>query len=636
MGVRGRKRFLAFVAMAICLAGGVAVWLGIRGGRPNDQPLPDEMLAAFRPAERPDGGYVSSAECQSCHPRNHASWHASFHRTMTQVASPESVRGDFTAGPFQFDGRYYALQRRGDQFWAVMDDPDRPFDPRRPEATRIERPIVLVSGSHHLQLYWYATGQSRVLGLLPVHYLIDEKKWLPTSATMLRPGGEPFESDTGRWNTRCIQCHTTHGRTRPGAQGEMDTMASEFGISCEACHGPGEEHVKLRRAAAKATERLSDQLADRSSDRSTDRSAGADTVAASSAPVESAAQASTRLATTASSHDSIENPAQMSSKRASQVCGLCHSYTLALNDRTEQQELQNGFIYRPGQELTESLVLLKHDHATRRHLTRIGLDPDGHFSQRFWPDGMVRVAGREYNSLIESACHQRGDLSCLSCHAMHKPESDPRSLAEWAGSSQLKPLMETDQACVQCHAAERYSAESHTHHKLESHGSRCYNCHMPHTTYGLLRAMRSHQVESPKALTALRSGRPTGCNLCHLDKSLAWTGKFLEQWYGASHVDIEGDYATNSAIVVEALRGDAAVRVISAAALGRDVAISVSGPDFSGPVLAELLVDPYSAVRFVAGRSLHALPDYAAIEYDFLAPPDERARARVRVLEISA
>src|SRR5437867_2203139 len=43
-------------------------------------------------ANRPDG-YVSSDKCQACHPSQYASWHATFHRTMTQVAAPENVIG---------------------------------------------------------------------------------------------------------------------------------------------------------------------------------------------------------------------------------------------------------------------------------------------------------------------------------------------------------------------------------------------------------------------------------------------------------------------------------------------------------------------------------------------------------------
>ncbi len=43
---------------------------------------------------RPDE-YAGSASCRACHPNQYNSWHQSFHRTMTQAASPESVRGKF-------------------------------------------------------------------------------------------------------------------------------------------------------------------------------------------------------------------------------------------------------------------------------------------------------------------------------------------------------------------------------------------------------------------------------------------------------------------------------------------------------------------------------------------------------------
>ncbi|GIT38389.1 MAG: hypothetical protein Ct9H300mP7_3100 [Verrucomicrobiota bacterium] len=32
---------------------------------------------------------------------------------------------------------------------------------------------------------------------------------------------------------------------------------------------------------------------------------------------------------------------------------------------------------------------------------------------------MVRVTGREYNGLLDTACYQNGKMSCLSCHSMH-------------------------------------------------------------------------------------------------------------------------------------------------------------------------------------------------------------------------
>ena len=51
---------------------------------------------------------------------------------------------------------------------------------------------------------------------------------------------------------------------------------------------------------------------------------------------------------------------------------------------------------------------------------------------------------------------------------------------------QLRPRMEGNQACVQCHTAFEAKLEEHTHHRAMSTGSLCYNCHLPHTTYGLL------------------------------------------------------------------------------------------------------------------------------------------------------
>ena len=52
------------------------------------------------------------------------------------------------------------------------------------------------------------------------------------------------------------------------------------------------------------------------------------------------------------------------------------------------------------------------------------------------------------------------------------------------------------------------------------------------------------------------------------------------------------------------------------------------------PYLAQLLDDPYQAVRLIAYRSLRSLPGYETFEYDFLAPAPERAAARLRALEI--
>lgn len=582
-----RSAWWVFFA-AVAIGAGAWAWRSWFAGDEQLETVPDEVLVNFRPVEVPANGYSHSNECRTCHPGNFASWHASYHRTMTQVASPESVHGPLPAGPFTFDGRRYQLEQRGEQLWVRMHDPDARLNAREPDATWIERPLALVTGSHHLQLYWYATGESRVLGLVPVHFFKDDRQWLPASATLLRPPA-PFSSDTGRWNRRCIQCHATHGRTRPGGDPRnpiVDTQVAEFGISCEACHGPAAAHIEARRGVAMA----------------------------GPAPA-----------------DTIVNPAKLSAHLSSQVCGSCHSFTLAKDDRSEMRALQEGSDYRPGNELTQSMVVLRRDAQHRELLKQRGLNPDEQFDQIFWRDGMVRVAGREYNGLVESACHTRGNMSCLTCHSLHKRDDDTRSLSDWA-DRQIKPGFDADRACFDCHDNARYAAESHTHHASESTGSRCYNCHMPHTTYGLLRAMRSHQIDSPNVAVTKRAGRPNACNLCHLDRSLGWTAAQLSRWYGHEVPELTDDEQNVSLAARHVIAGDAAQRAIAGWHLGWQPARDVSGEDWMPPLLMQLLRDDYDVVRMIGSRSLRNLAGFADVAFDPIAPAAQREEA-LRAIE---
>ena len=66
-----------------------------------------------RPVQVLDYGYVSSDECRKCHPQNHASWHASYHRTMTQVATPETLAIPIEQVALKLEGQTYDLRREG-------------------------------------------------------------------------------------------------------------------------------------------------------------------------------------------------------------------------------------------------------------------------------------------------------------------------------------------------------------------------------------------------------------------------------------------------------------------------------------------------------------------------------------------
>lgn len=245
----------------------------------------------------------------------------------------------------------------------------------------------------------------------------------------------------------------------------------------------------------------------------------------------------------------------------------------------------------------------------------------------FWSDGQLRISGRDFTGMAASGCYKRGELSCLSCHSMHNYQSTAHQLARG---------MDGNQACYQCHAdyAGTAKLEQHTHHRANSSGSLCYNCHMPHTTYGLLKAIRSHTINSPSVKSSIETGRPNACNLCHLDKPLGWTATKLNEWHRQPVPALTDDQRTTSAAMTWLLQGDAGQRSLIAWHAGWEPAQAASGQQWIPRFLAETLVDPYSSVRYITQHSLKTIPGFESFPYDYIGPVPLRADARQRALDL--
>jgi hypothetical protein len=492
-GIGSRRSSTAASAAAVAFLVVLSAALGTLAVITGDRLVP-ERTVANRPIQISEDGYATSQTCKACHPSEYETWHGSYHRTMTQVATPATVVADFNDAIVDaVRGRAMNLEHRGTELWAEFDDPDWEGGPGG--APRITRQVVLITGSHRQQIYWYPTGNGRTLGHLPSIYLIAERQWIPRRTAVMHPPEQLF-SETGSWNGVCVACHTTLGkpgfdtpfRSQPIQTQTVDTRAAEFGISCESCHGPGEAHERLNRNPAR---RYWFHLSGR--------------------PDPTTVQ-----------------PLRLDPQRSSQVCGQCHSVWEFYDSEGERQANVRGLPYRPGDDLTQTRFLAQPARSLDSSALNVILSDDPDFvKDSFWSDGMVRVTGREYNGMIESPCYRKATddrrmLSCFSCHVLHKPVDDPRPIPDWA-DAQLKSGMDGNAACLQCHASLGTNLSSHTKHAAGSPGSSCYNCHMPYTTYGLLKTIRSHQISSPSVAASLQTGRPNACNLCHLDRTLAWT-----------------------------------------------------------------------------------------------------------------
>ncbi|MGB1275774.1 MAG: cytochrome c3 family protein, partial [Nannocystaceae bacterium] len=435
--------------------------------------------------------------------------------------------------------------------------------------------VVMTTGSHHMQVYWVEGDDDRKLHAFPFSFLRGEAaqpgRWVPNETTLLRP---PVEDGVYTWNYVCIKCHAVAGAPRiedgavAGSDGaRADTQVAELGIACEACHGPGQEHVRRHQ---NPITRYAKHMSE-----------GPD--------------------------PTIVHPGKLDAARSSAVCGQCHAITRFADELGWHD---GGSTFAPGEPLAPVIRVVRHPlNEVQTWLDEeVAEDPD-FFVKRFWPDGMVRISGREYNGLIESPCASGGEFSCLSCHSMHQGPPD----------DQLDPKIDADTSCLQCHGSMAQEIAAHTHHEAESSGSMCINCHMPHTSYGLLKAIRSHQIDSPNLAASLPSGRPGACNLCHLDRTLEWTGDWLHRWYGQELPDLEPDEREIAAGILWLLRGDAGVRALVAWHFSWAPAVAISGNDWMAPFLKVALVDEYVAVRHIAGKSLAKLPDVGKIDYDALA-----------------
>ena len=588
---------VAAIALGAVALGAAAVW--------TRTPVVPEERITHRPIQTGTDGYVSSAACKACHPAQYETWYGSYHRTMTQVATPETVVADFD-GALVADvhGEPMRLERRGDEFWAEFNDPGA--EGPQSERPRITRQVVMITGSHHQQIYWYATRHDRALNVLPGVYLIADRRWAPRSAVVLHPPNQAVSTANGHWNAVCIACHTTFPRTRfdtpflsePVEQQAVDTTTGEFGIACEACHGPGAEHARTHR---NPLQRYARHLGDQPD-------------------------------------PTIVQPTRLDPRRSSQVCGQCHSVWEFYDAGAERRANSHGFPYRPGGELRDTRFMPQP--MARRDPAALAafVERDPAFvTGSFWADGMIRVSGREYNGLLDSPCFKDATddartLSCFSCHTMHMTPEDPRPVAEWAATHQVAAGMDGNDACLACHDLPADRVTAHTRHAPDSAGSSCYNCHMPYTSYGLLKAIRSHTISSPSVAESVETGRPNACNLCHVDKTLAWTGTALREWYDLPAPPLGDEERTVAAALLWAMRGDAGQRALAAFALGWAPAQAASGTSWMAPYLAELLNDPYEAVRYIAYRSLRTVPGYSGFEYDYVADRQARVAAALPVL----
>ncbi len=208
--------------------------------------------------------------------------------------------------------------------------------------------------------------------------------------------------------------------------------------------------------------------------------------------------------------DNILNPGRFDYVHANDTCIQCHSQGRPLTNPIEGKYYDWPVGFHVGLNLADFWQLEEH---------KLGEGSFTHFA-----DGTAHKNRMQGNDFVTSLMYARG-VTCFSCHDPHG--TDNPGIVREPGNG----------LCLTCHGPNAQngphatSIEQHTHHTAGSAGSACVACHMPQIAETIADVkVRSHTFRFvwPAQTDTLKI--PNACNLCHADKTTAWTTAALRDW----------------------------------------------------------------------------------------------------------
>ncbi len=421
--------------------------------------------------------------CAACHSQIHDTWKTGRHSKMLQAATPATVEGDFSKGSVTLRGSRYGLRVSNGEYFiteSVLTGKER------------EHRIEYTLGSRRIQHYLTTIDKGWIVVLAP-SWDVQRQEWFH-NIEIVRPD-EDDQQIVQQWNKSCVGCHVS-GQTNAydAATRKYQTQWTDFGTSCERCHGPGQGHVQRYSAASAGTE------VRRSPPPSLGPSPGTEVAGRDGGNQEGRRS----LGRTEVGGPGIVRPTRLDPNTSSMVCAQCHSLRTMVSPG-----------YQAGQNYYDFFVpALEYAPHTRPHASQ---DPP------YWADGRPRRFSNDAMGLWQSACFLRGGATCTTCHVdPHLPdiERNPQLAARTSNA-----------LCTGCHQAIGARLTAHTRHGAGSAGSACVECHMPKTVISIKSTMRDHTMSVPAPENTVRFGIPNACTECHSNKPAAWAVETLKGWW---------------------------------------------------------------------------------------------------------
>jgi len=198
---------------------------------PLNQPLAPELTAEYRGRE----------SCKECHEKEFNLFQGSDHDMAMDTAIAETVLGDFSDVTYTHFGVTTRFFMSGDKYMVHTEGP---------EGKMVDYQVSYVFGVRPLQQYLieFPGGRYQCLPLCwdtrPAD--VGGQRWFHIYQEERIPPEDVLHWTrvTQNWNYMCAECHSTNLRKNYSySEKAYHTTWSEIDVSCEACHGPGSEHI---------------------------------------------------------------------------------------------------------------------------------------------------------------------------------------------------------------------------------------------------------------------------------------------------------------------------------------------------------------------------------------------------------
>ncbi len=458
--MEGARIMIPLVALAFCSS----------GCRKKEEIIVE--LPSSSPSVEAAPEYAGTKACAFCHEKGYEDWSGSHHALAMQVATPDTVLGDFAGRTERYYAESATFVQEGDAFFVEAVGAD---------AKPARFSVKYAFGVAPLQQYLVETEPGR-LQAFPFAWDTRPKerggqRWLHLQPEEYIEPGDPLHwtGPSYNWNYACADCHSTAVKKNyDRASKRYATEYFEVNVGCEACHGPGSKHVELAKAKRRAKNTGFDRHLPSPEDRKWTFIEGADIA----------------VLATGSSSDELE------------TCAPCHSRRADLGGDS------GGY----------------HDRYRLATLDELLYFADGQIKDEVYVYGSFLQSKMYAAGVICSDCHEphsatlraEGNALCTRCHKAEVFDSPEHSFHQTGAPGSL---------CTDCHMPERgyMVIDDRGDHRFEvprpalsaSVGAPdpCVSCHVDRTPAWAERQIAEH-FDRPsdhgfaKALFAARHQQP--------------------------------------------------------------------------------------------------------------------------------